>query len=172
MLGTQPCPKCGAKLRIRPDAQRLTCGACGAEYAVVSRGGETVLKPVLFGEARAVGLSGESAQAIAGRLRREIGELQRLMDRGETESARGLRSRYTLARLGTALLAIGLAFRFLLRQQSIIVLVVALVGAAILVAAISSIKGLSDAQRSARKLHQEALEAKETELERLRDVMG
>lgn len=136
------------------------------------RGGDTVLKPIIAGEARAVGASGESTQAEAARLRREIGELRRLMDRGEAEGRRSLRSWYNLARLGTSLLAIGLAFRFLLRQQSLMVLVVTLVGAVILVAAISSIKRLTDAARSARRLRQEALEAKERELERLRDVMG
>ncbi len=172
MLGTLACPNCGAELRVRPDAERTICDACDTEYAVVRRGGDTVLKPVIAGEARAVGASGESAQAAADRLRREIGELQRLMDRGEVQSRRDIRSRYTLARLGTALLAIGLAFRFLLRQQSLMVLVITLVGAVILVAAITSIKGLTDAARSARKLRQEALEAKEREMGRLRDVMG
>lgn len=172
MLGTLACPNCGAELRVRSDAERTTCGSCGREYAVARRGGDTVLKPVIAGEARAVGASGESTQAEAARLRREIGELRRLMDRGEAEGRRSLRSRYNLARLGTSLLAIGLAFRFLLRQQSLMVLVVTLVGAVILVAAISSIKRLTDAHRAGRKLRQEALEAKERELERLRDVMG
>jgi DNA-directed RNA polymerase subunit M/transcription elongation factor TFIIS len=172
MLVSKPCPNCGAKLHIRPDTERITCRACGAEYAVLSRTGSPVLMPVLVSEAREVGLSVESARATAKRLRHEIGLLQQLMKHGEAESARGLKSRYTLAKLGGSLLAIGLASRYLVRLQSPLVLVVALVGAVILVAAISSIKGLTDDARSARRLRQEVIEAKEADLERLRDVTG
>jgi hypothetical protein len=169
MLISRPCPNCGARLHIRPDTERITCRACGTEYAVLSRTGEPVLKPVLVSEAREVGLSVESIQATANRLRREIDEIQRLIDHGNAESARALRPRYTLAKLGAALLAIGLAFRYLVRLQSPWVLVLALVGAVILVAAISAIKGLTDDARSARRLRQEVLEDKLEELERLRE---
>ncbi len=159
-------------MRVRPDEQRTTCAACGQEFAVRFQDGRLALKSVLAGEARTVGATGEPAQAAADRLRREIAELQHLMDRSDAESRRELRTRYTLARVGTALLAIGLAFRFLLRQQGIVVLVAALVGAVILMAALSSIKGIADAQREGRKLHQESLEAKEGELARLRGQAG
>lgn len=159
-------------MRVDPEAERTTCGDCGAEYAVTLRDGALALKPILAGEARPVGTTGEPAPAATDRLRREIADLRRLMDRSDAESRSDLRSRYTLARLGTALLAIGLAFRFLLRQQGIVVLAAALVGAVILMAAISSIKGITDAQREGRKLRQEALDAKERELERLREQTG
>jgi hypothetical protein len=167
MLISKPCPNCGARLHLRPETERITCHACGAEYSVMSRSGEPELKPVLVSQAREVGLSAESARATASRLRREIGQLQQIMERGEAESARGLKSRYTLAKLGGSLLAIGLAFRFLLRLQSPWVLVIALVGAIILVAAISAIKSLSDDARSARRLRQEVLDARQAELDRL-----
>lgn len=136
---------------------------------MLSRGGEPVLKPVLVSEAREIGLSAESARATADRLSREIDELQRRIDSSDAESARGLRSRFNLAKLGTALLAIGLGFRYLLRLQSPWVLLIALVGAVILVAAISAIKGHTDDARSARRLRQEVLENKLKELERLRE---
>jgi hypothetical protein len=172
MLTSKPCPNCGARLHLRPETERITCRSCGAEYAVLSRSGEPELKPVLVSQAREVGLSAESAGATANRLRHEIGLLQQIMERSAAESARSLRSRYTLAKLGGSLLAIGLAFRYLLRLQSPWVLAVALVGAVILVAAISSIKGALDDARSARRLRQEAIEAKEAELVRLTGAAG
>ncbi len=159
-------------MRVRPDEERTACGACGQEFSVRFQDGQLTLKPVISGEARPVGTTGEPAQAAADRLRREIAGLRRLMARADAESQRNLRSRYTLARVGTALLAIGLAFRFLLRQQGIVVLVAALAGAVILMAALSSIKGIADAQREGRKLAQESLEAKEGELARLRGQAG
>jgi hypothetical protein len=169
MLGTLPCPNCRAKLRVRPDAQRLTCGVCGTEYAVSLRGRDLVLNPVLSGEARVMGAPDEAARE---RLVYEIDQLRQLMARANTESQRGLRTWYTMTRIGAGLLAAGLAFRFLLRLQSPIVLVVALVGAVILVAAVSSIKGKLDEARAARRLRQEAIDAKEGELARLRDLLN
>jgi hypothetical protein len=167
-----PCPNCDAKLRVRPDAQRLTCGVCGTEYAVSLRGRDLVLNPVLSGEARVMGAPDEPARAARERLVYEIDQLRQLMARANTESQRGLRTWYTMTRIGAGLLAAGLAFRFLLRLQSPIVLVVALVGAVILVAAVSSIKGKLDEARAARRLRQEAIDAKEGELARLRDLLN
>jgi hypothetical protein len=150
----------------------VTCGACGTEYVVSLHGRDLVLSPVLSGEARVVGEPEEQTRGARERLGREIDRLRQLMVLAEAEGQRGLSSRYNLARLGTVVLAIGLAFRFLLRQQSPLVLAVALVGAMTLVAALSSIKGLTDAMRTARKLRQEAIDHKERELAQLRDLLN
>jgi hypothetical protein len=171
MLITLPCPNCRAQLRVRPDAQRLTCGHCGAEFAVSLRGRDLVLNPVLSVEAQVVGAPEGQAGVARERLGREIDQLRQLMARADAESRRGLRNWYTLTRIGAGLLAAGLAFRFLLRLQSPIVLVAALVGAVILVAGISSMKGQMDEARAARRLRQEAIDAKERELARLRDLL-
>jgi DNA-directed RNA polymerase subunit RPC12/RpoP len=152
MLISMPCPKCGAKLHIRPETQRIACRACETEYAVLIQDGKTVLKPVLSGEVRPAGPSLEAVQAARDRLQRDIGELRRLMARDEAETQRSLRPRYALAQWGAVLLVIGLALRFLARLQSPIVLVAAVVGAVILLAAISAIKALTGEARAARKL--------------------
>jgi hypothetical protein len=172
MLMTLPCPNCRAQLRVRPDAQGLTCGDCGAEFAVSLRGRDLVLNPVLSIDAQVVGAPGGQAGAARERLGREIDQLQQLMARADAESRRGLGNWYTLTRIGAGLLAAGLAFRFLLRLQSPIVLVVALVGGLILVAGVSTMKGQMDAARAARRLRQEAIDAKERELARLRDLLN
>jgi hypothetical protein len=73
---TLTCPTCGGKLQITNDVERFACGYCGNEHIVKRSGGIVSLSPVVEGLSKVqAGVDKTASELAIVRLNGEIGQI-------------------------------------------------------------------------------------------------